>query len=94
MKGWSVVCSISCHCHSFSLLDKSVDEHELVIWLGAGEHLEFAFNLSKLSHVTDSAFDTNLVIFASLFLLNTAVDGIPKLFTCHAHESIFIVCQV
>ena len=71
-----------------------MDKHKLVVRLGASENLELAFNLSKLPHVSDSAFNTNLVIFAPLFLFNTAIYSVSELLASHANKSILIVCQV
>lgn len=94
MEGWCIVGSIASYSNNLAKLDQTVDQHKFIIWLGPRQNLELAFNGSEIPHVSNSAYNSDLVFISPCLLLNGSVDSVSEAFTCHAYILFLVISEV
>ena len=94
VQGRSVICTIAGNSNSSANLNKSVNKHEFVIWLGSCQDLELALNLFELAKIANRAINSNLVVLAVLFTLDAAINLATELLPSHADVVLFVVVKI
>ena len=66
VESWGVISTISSDCNSCTtVLNKSVDEHELVIWKGAGENLQLGSDALESTDILDLSCGCAIIVSAN-----------------------------
>ena len=90
LESWGVIGTISSDCNSCAtVLDKTVNEHEFVVWKGSGQYFKLFGDVLEGTDILDYSLRYSFFVNGDF-----SADLVSEFFTSHADVALFIVTKV